>query len=65
MVDELFNRVKYDIVMNLKTEKADVDSCIDLLMIAKYLEKIGDHAVNIAEWEIFREIGVMENVRLL
>lgn len=65
MVDELFNRVKYDIVMNLKTEKADVDSCIDLLMIAKYLEKIGDHAVNIAEWEIFRETGVMENVRLL
>lgn len=65
VVDELFNRVKYDIVMNLKTEKADVDSCIDLLMIAKYLEKIGDHAVNIAEWEIFREIGVMENVRLL
>lgn len=65
VVDELFNRVKYDIVMNLKTEKADVDSCIDLLMIAKYLEKIGDHAVNIAEWEIFRETGVMENVRLL
>lgn len=65
VVDELFNRVKYDIVMNLKTEKADVDSCIDLLMIVKYLEKIGDHAVNIAEWEIFRETGVMENVRLL
>lgn len=65
VVDELFNRVKYDIVMNLKTEKADVDSCIDLLMIAKYLEKIGDHAINIAEWEIFRETGVMENVRLL
>lgn len=65
VVDELFNRVKYDIVMNLKTEKADVDSCIDLIMIAKYLEKIGDHAVNIAEWEIFRETGVMENVRLL
>lgn len=65
VVDELFNRVKYDIVMNLKTEKADVDSCIDLLMIAKYLEKIGNHAVNIAEWEIFRETGVMENVRLL
>lgn len=43
----------------------DVDSCIDLLMIAKYPEKIGNHAVNIAEWEIFRETGVMENVRLL
>lgn len=65
VVDELFNKVKYDIVMNLKTEKDNVDSCIDLLMIAKYLEKIGDHAVNIAEWEIFRETGIMEKVRLL
>lgn len=64
-VDELFNQVKFDIINNLKREKANEDVCIDLLMIAKYLEKIGDHAVNIAEWEIFKETGSIDKVRLL
>ncbi|MCI2049457.1 MAG: phosphate transport system regulatory protein PhoU [Lachnospiraceae bacterium] len=42
---------------------ADVaDVCVDLLMIAKYLEKIGDHAVNIAEWGIFQETGEMTHI---
>lgn len=44
---------------------ASPDICVDIMMIAKYLEKIGDHAVNIAEWEIFRETGSIQNVRLL
>lgn len=65
IVDELFNKVKYDIVNNLKRENDNVDFCIDLMMIAKYLEKIGDHAVNIAEWEIFKETGSIDKVRLL
>ena len=49
-VDELFNQVKMDVVNWLKKEQKDVDTCVDILMIAKYLERIGDHAVNIAEW---------------
>lgn len=65
VVDELFNKIKYDIVNNLKKEKDNVDCCIDLMMITKYLEKIGDHAVNIAEWEIFKETGSIDKVRLL
>ena len=44
---------------------ADADDCIDILMLAKYLEKIGDHAVNVGEWEIFQETGDMCNTRLL
>ncbi|MDD6812046.1 MAG: phosphate signaling complex protein PhoU [Lachnospiraceae bacterium] len=64
-VDELFNKVKEDLVMLLRTENSDVDDCVDVLMLAKYLEKIGDHAVNVAEWEIFQETGDMCNTRLL
>jgi len=65
IVDDLFNKVKEDLVEHLKKETANVDECIDVLMIAKYLEKIGDHAVNIGEWEIFQETGTIADVRLL
>lgn len=65
LVDELFNFVKDDIISHLKTDKEDPDDCVDVLMIAKHLEKIGDHAENIAEWAIFRETGAVENIRLL
>lgn len=64
-VDELFCRVKEDLVAHLKEETANPDDCIDVLMIAKYLEKIGDHAVNVGEWEIFQETGNMRDTRLL
>lgn len=65
VVDELFNKVKIDVINALKTTEDQVDVCIDILMISKYLEKIGDHAVNIAQWEVFRETGNMDDVRLL
>lgn len=65
VVDELFNRVKEDIVDALKKEAKDADMCIDAMMLAKYLEKIGDHAVNIGEWTIFRETGNVNNIRVL
>lgn len=65
IVDELFNKVKYDVIEKLKLGSEDIDQCIDVLMIAKYLERIGDHATNIAEWEVFKETGTIDNVRLL
>ena len=46
-IDDLFNLVKEDLVEHLKKETANADDCIDILMLAKYLEKIGDHAVNV------------------
>ena len=49
-VDNLFNSVKDELVQLITEDKANGEFCIDLLMIAKYLERIGDHAVNIAEW---------------
>lgn len=65
VIDELFNKVKNDVIESLKKEVKDADECIDVLMIAKYLEKIGDHAVKIGEWEIFQETGNISDMRLL
>lgn len=65
VVDELFNKVKEDVIESLKKETGDADEYADILMIAKYLEKIGDHAVNIGEWEIFQETGNISDMRLL
>lgn len=64
-IDDLFNIVKEELIEHLKQGTADPDNCIDILMIAKYLEKIGDHAVNVGEWEIFQETGNLSNTRLL
>lgn len=65
IVDDMFNRVKNDVIEKLRTERGSEDHCIDTVNIAKYLEKIGDHAVNIAEWEVFKETGSIDKVRLL
>ena len=65
IVDEFFNKVKEDLIGYLKKETKNADDCIDILMIAKYFEKIGDHAVNIAEWELFQETGDIGNTRIL
>lgn len=65
VVDECFNKVKKDLIESLKKEVKDADECVDVLMLAKYLEKIGDHAVNICEWEVFQETGNISDMRLL
>ena len=65
VVDELFSKVKDDLVRRLQEGVSDVDACVDVLLIAKYLERIGDHAVNIAEWELFQESGSIKDIRLM
>ena len=62
---ELFTKVKDDLVRRLQEGVSDVDACVDVLLIAKYLERIGDHAVNIAEWELFQESGSIRDIRLM
>ena len=64
-VDELFDKVKLEVVGILKSSSEQVDQCVDILMIAKYFERIGDHAVNICEWTEFHETGSLNNIRLL
>ena len=60
-VDNLFDCVKDELVRLIAEDRANGEFCIDLLMIAKYLERIGDHAVNIAEWVEYSITGSHEN----
>lgn len=57
VVDDLFDKVKCEITELIRSSGADAQMCLDLLMTAKYFERIGDHAVNIAEWVKFSITG--------
>lgn len=57
LVDELFDRVKAELIQSIAERKHNAEALIDLLMIAKYFERIGDHAENIAEWVIYSITG--------
>lgn len=57
-VDSLFDRIKEALISLLAKEQNKGGEAIDMLMIAKYLERIGDHATNIAEWVEFSITGV-------
>lgn len=65
IVDQLFNQVKEDVIGLLQVSAEQSDQCIDFLMIAKYLERIGDHAVNVCEWTQFSKSGTLKNIRIL
>lgn len=57
-VDALFNKVRADLVKMIQHGNGeDVEMMLDLLMIAKYLERIGDHAENVAEWVMYLLTG--------
>ena len=58
IVDEYFLQVKSKLIAKIAKDPDDGEYALDLLMIAKYFERIGDHAVNIAEWVIFSVTGV-------
>ena len=56
-VDNLFDKVKSELISAIENKAANAEALIDLLMIAKYFERIGDHAENIAEWVIYSITG--------
>ena len=60
VVDALFLKVKQELIERIALNKAEGEYILDLLMIAKYLERIGDHAVNIAQWVVFSVTGEHE-----
>lgn len=57
VVDDCFDRVKNLLIDQFSQPEADGEQTIDLLMVAKYFERIGDHAVNIAKWVVFSITG--------
>lgn len=56
-IDDLFNKVKQEVVDIINANKELDQQAIDVLLIAKYFEKIGDHAENIGEWVVFSITG--------
>ena len=57
VVDKLFYTIKSELIELIQADKSNGEQAIDLLMIAKYFERIGDHATNIAEWVVFSITG--------
>ncbi|MDD6043776.1 MAG: phosphate signaling complex protein PhoU [Eubacteriaceae bacterium] len=60
IVDDCFSRIKKEITELIATNPDEGELALDLLMIAKYFERIGDHATNVAEWVIYSITGVHE-----
>lgn len=65
IIDAYFDKVKNEVVKLLQTTPSQSDMAVDLLMIAKYLERIGDHAVNVCEWTEFSDMGTLNSIPIL
>ena len=57
IVDNLFVTIKNDLIELIREDVNNGEQAIDLIMVAKYFERIGDHAVNLADWVIFTIVG--------
>ena len=57
IVDDYFDEVKHNVAKAITDQKINADYSIYLMMVAKYIERIGDHATNLAEWVIFSITG--------
>ncbi len=62
IVDRYFDMVKTDLIKMIADNPEDGEYALDLLMISKYFERIGDHATNIAEWVLYSITGVHKEV---
>ena len=65
LVDEDFSNVKQALISAIAREPGQGEVALDLLMIAKYFERIGDHAVNLAEWVQFCKTGIHKHQRIV
>lgn len=61
IVDGLFKRVRGELIQMIQEKQIEAETALDLLMAAKYLERIGDHAVNLAEWVEYSITGERKN----
>jgi len=65
VVDDYFLSIRGELGSNIHKDSMDMDTVIDYLMIIKYLERVGDHAVNICEWVQFYVTGIHHNERII
>lgn len=65
VVDDLFEVIKGEFIELIKKDANNGDQAIYFMMIAKYLERIADHAVNISEWVIFYLTGEHKHTKIL
>ncbi len=56
-VDDWFMHTKSDLIGTITADNTQGEYCLDVLMVAKYLERIGDHAANVAEWVVYSILG--------
>lgn len=64
-VDSLFYQAKFRLISMIKSNEKNSIYAMDLFMITKYLERIGDHTVNVANWVIFSDSGIHNGVNLM
>jgi len=64
IIDDLFDTIKGELIELIQRDAANGEQAIDLLMIAKYFERIGDHAQNIAEWAEYSITGVHKGAEI-
>ena len=57
VVDSYFDKIKTELIESLGAGERDGEFLLDILMIAKYIERVGDHATNIAEWVVYSITG--------
>ena len=65
VVDKLFNETRSELIGRIHESITEAEQAMDSMMIAKYFERIGDHAVNISEWVEFSITGTHKNIRVL
>ena len=63
--DAMFSRISKEIAAYIAAHPDDAETALDLFMIDKYLERLGDHAVNIAEWVEFLKTGVHKSRKIV
>ncbi|NJD03845.1 MAG: phosphate signaling complex protein PhoU [Ruminiclostridium sp.] len=64
-VDDLFNKIVLELVNIMKNDSEAVEQAIDFMFIAKYLERMADHATNIGEWVVFNVTGEHDHLARL
>ena len=65
IVDDYFMKIRKELASHIYKDEKEMDTVIDYLMITKYLERVGDHAVNICEWVQFYVTGIHINERII